>query len=67
MSTKSEFVLSVEGLTVSFDGFKAINDTFGHQVGDDVLRYFAALMQKNVKGKDIVARYGGEEFAVLLI
>ena len=48
------------------DHFKRINDTFGHQVGDDVLRYFASLMMKNVKGKDLVARYGGEEFAIVL-
>lgn len=48
------------------DHFKRINDTFGHQVGDDVLRYFAALMMKNVKGQDLVARYGGEEFAIIL-
>lgn len=48
------------------DHFKAINDNHGHLVGDDVLRYFAALLQKNVKGRDIVARYGGEEFAILL-
>ncbi|WP_193175927.1 GGDEF domain-containing protein [Oricola nitratireducens] len=48
------------------DHFKLVNDTFGHQVGDDVLRYFAALLQKNVKGRDIVARYGGEEFAIIL-
>ncbi len=48
------------------DHFKRINDTFGHQVGDDVLRYFASLMMKNVKGQDLVARYGGEEFAIVL-
>ncbi|MAS08251.1 MAG: GGDEF domain-containing protein [Ahrensia sp.] len=47
------------------DHFKRINDTFGHQVGDDVLRYFASLMMKNVKGQDLVARYGGEEFAIV--
>ena len=48
------------------DHFKRINDTFGHQVGDDVLRYFAGLLKKSVKGRDVVARYGGEEFAVVL-
>ena len=48
------------------DHFKRINDTFGHQVGDDVLRYFAALLMKNVKGQDLVARYGGEEFCIVL-
>ncbi|GAB4361059.1 MAG: GGDEF domain-containing protein [Oricola sp.] len=48
------------------DHFKSINDKYGHLVGDDVLRYFAALLQKNVKVRDIVARFGGEEFAILL-
>ena len=48
------------------DHFKRVNDTFGHQVGDDVLRYFAGLLKKSVKGRDVVARYGGEEFAVVL-
>lgn len=48
------------------DHFKSINDNYGHLVGDDVLRFFAALLQKNVKGRDVVARYGGEEFAILL-
>lgn len=48
------------------DHFKSINDEFGHQVGDDVLRYFAALLQKNIKGRDIAARYGGEEFVLIL-
>ncbi|WP_223477080.1 GGDEF domain-containing protein [Oricola indica] len=48
------------------DHFKRINDTFGHQVGDDVLKYFAALLMKNVKGQDLVARYGGEEFCIIL-
>ena len=48
------------------DHFKAINDRFGHQAGDDVLKYFAALMQQNLKGHDVVARMGGEEFALIL-
>ncbi|WP_370371615.1 GGDEF domain-containing protein [Henriciella pelagia] len=48
------------------DHFKNINDNFGHQVGDDVLKVFAHLIRKNVKGRDLVARYGGEEFAIIL-
>jgi diguanylate cyclase len=48
------------------DHFKSINDTFGHQIGDEVLKYFAELFEKSIKGRDIVARYGGEEFAVIL-
>lgn len=48
------------------DNFKKINDTFGHPIGDQVLRNVAELMIANTKGKDCVARYGGEEFAILL-
>ncbi len=48
------------------DHFKKVNDTFGHIVGDGVLKYFATLLSRNVKGRDLVARYGGEEFALVL-
>jgi diguanylate cyclase len=48
------------------DHFKAFNDTFGHLIGDQVLRLVALALKDNVKGRDIAARYGGEEFAVIL-
>ena len=48
------------------DRFKTFNDTYGHQVGDEVLKVFAELMTTNTKGQDTVARYGGEEFAIIL-
>lgn len=48
------------------DHFKSINDKFGHQVGDSILRLFATLLLNNVKGRDIAIRYGGEEFALIL-
>jgi len=48
------------------DRFKTINDTFGHQVGDEILKMFAKLLSGNVKGRDTVARFGGEEFAIIL-
>ncbi len=51
---------------VDIDHFKKFNDTFGHPIGDKVLRFVATALQKNVKGKDTVARYGGEEFAIIL-
>ena len=48
------------------DSFKGINDTFGHQIGDEILKMFAKLLSSNVKGRDTVARFGGEEFAIIL-
>lgn len=51
---------------IDIDYFKQINDTFGHQVGDDILKAMASVVQRQVRDVDILARYGGEEFAVLL-
>lgn len=51
---------------VDLDHFKRLNDTFGHQVGDDVLRRAAAALVGACRPTDLVARYGGEEFAVVL-
>ncbi len=48
------------------DHFKAFNDRFGHNVGDQVLRSVAMVLKNNIKGQDLAARYGGEEFAILL-
>jgi len=48
------------------DDFKAINDNYGHQAGDEVLRGVASAMKKVSRESDIVARYGGEEFIVIL-
>ncbi len=51
---------------VDIDDFKHTNDTFGHAVGDRVLRDVAQSMRRNLRGVDIPARYGGEEFAFIL-
>ena len=53
-------------LMIDIDHFKRVNDTWGHQTGDSVLRHLAKTVQKAVRGGDHVARYGGEEFAVIL-
>jgi diguanylate cyclase (GGDEF)-like protein len=53
-------------VVADLDNFKEINDRFGHDVGDLVLRAFAAAIRTNVRDVDLPARYGGEEFTVLL-
>ena len=53
-------------LMLDIDHFKRVNDTYGHVVGDNVLRLIAELLRRAVKGRDTVARYGGEEFAIVL-
>lgn len=53
-------------LITDLDRFKSINDTHGHDGGDDVLREFAQRLRKNIRGIDLVCRYGGEEFVVVM-
>jgi diguanylate cyclase (GGDEF)-like protein len=53
-------------MMIDVDHFKRINDHFGHQAGDEVLRRLARLMQSIVRSNDYLARYGGEEFCILL-
>jgi diguanylate cyclase len=53
-------------LLIDLDGFKQVNDTFGHEAGDEVLVSFADILRRAVRPTDILARLGGDEFAVLL-
>ena len=60
------FERSVSFVMLDIDYFKRVNDTYGHLVGDEVLRALADLIRENVREIDVVGRYGGEEFAVLM-
>ena len=53
-------------LVVDLDHFKKINDTWGHQCGDDALRHFVQLAQQCLRREDVMGRQGGEEFAIFL-
>src|SRR2546423_14628433 len=53
-------------LVLDIDYFKAINDTHGHDAGDDVLREFAGRVKKSIRGIDLACRYGGEEFVIVM-
>lgn len=54
-------------LFMDVDHFKAVNDTHGHQVGDQVLRVVASIIREQLRSSDVLGRYGGEEFAALLV
>ncbi|MEA2905676.1 MAG: two-component system, cell cycle response regulator [Alphaproteobacteria bacterium] len=53
-------------LVLDIDYFKSVNDSYGHDAGDDVLREFALRIRKSIRGIDLACRYGGEEFVVVM-
>ena len=53
-------------LMIDIDDFKKINDTYGHQFGDDALKTISFLIKENIRKDDLAARFGGEEFCVIL-
>lgn len=61
VKTKSVLVM------LDIDFFKKVNDTYGHQAGDNVLRFMGDLLKQQYRVTDIIGRYGGEEFGILLL
>ncbi|MCB1414487.1 MAG: PleD family two-component system response regulator [Xanthobacteraceae bacterium] len=53
-------------MILDIDFFKAVNDTYGHDAGDDVLREFATRIRRSIRGIDLACRYGGEEFVIVM-
>ena len=53
-------------LLLDIDLFKNVNDTYGHDIGDEILKLVASTIKDNIRNSDILARYGGEEFVILL-
>lgn len=61
-----EYDVTLFLLLFDIDNFKSINDTFGHNVGDSVLKELSSLISRSIRKSDIFVRWGGEEFAILL-
>ncbi|WP_025025479.1 GGDEF domain-containing protein [Caldalkalibacillus mannanilyticus] len=59
--------LTLHLLLIDIDNFKQVNDTYGHQVGDSILKFTAQTIKENIQDHDFLARYGGEEFVCILI
>jgi diguanylate cyclase (GGDEF)-like protein len=53
-------------MMLDLDHFKRVNDTYGHLVGDQVLRHAARVFREGIRGSDMIGRYGGEEFGIIL-
>ncbi len=63
MFERYENVFSV--ILIDIDHFKKVNDTYGHPVGDEILKDFASILKKNARITDVVGRWGGEEFMII--
>jgi len=63
-SAKNGGKLSI--IMMDIDHFKSVNDTYGHGVGDEVIKSVASTLQAGLRGQEVVGRYGGEEFCILL-
>ncbi len=65
-SRAERYHLPLSCIMLDIDHFKKINDSYGHRIGDFILREFAQLVKRHSRKSDLVARYGGEEFIMLL-
>jgi diguanylate cyclase (GGDEF)-like protein len=65
LSSASRGVTAVSVAMIDLDDFKSVNDTYGHQIGDHVLRTLSHLLKKRLRKSDVVGRYGGEEFIII--
>ncbi len=63
---EDELPAPISVLMFDLDKFKRINDTYGHSVGDKVLKVFAKILSNELRNNDLIARYGGEEFVAVL-
>ncbi|MCC7118889.1 MAG: diguanylate cyclase [Anaerolineales bacterium] len=66
ISSSQRYRHPISAILMDIDGFKQINDTFGHLTGDDILIRVAELMRGEMRASDVLARYGGDEFIVLV-
>jgi len=66
LARAERYARPVAVLLLDVDHFKKVNDSYGHQTGDEVLKRVAAECQRNLRGTDVFGRYGGEEFVCLL-
>ena len=66
LNSASELNQPLSLLLIDIDNFKTINDTHGHLIGDNILKFFVKNVQHRLRADDIFVRFGGEEFVVLL-
>ncbi len=66
LSASSRYKEAIYAIMLDIDHFKSVNDTYGHHIGDEVLKGTAKKIKNNLRKSDIIGRYGGEEFSMLL-
>ena len=66
ISRSNRYARALTVLLLDLNGLKAINDTFGHPAGDQMIKQFAELLQKAIRGSDVAVRMGGDEFLAVL-